>query len=323
LWTFIGGRVHSVKRVVAAQFPTKLANYTEQLITQKNEFQVAMVMQIAVGVSKIESMTSDVFLQTRLSPAEQRKLEADCLLGTRVKILQEARDWLKDCKSSKNILWIVGAPGAGKSTIATTLARELVRKPPFLAKPPSFAKFFCKRDVTNLQDPSQIWRTLAHSLAVYSQAVDHNGVKAALMRTLGEKNGHPRDDSVIDQFKDLIKSPLGTALQETSYRLLHKTDWPRAVIIIDALDECRSEYSVNDESWSSLLQSLAAWAGAKFDNAFKLIVTSRDLPDIRTALGNASCQIDLTTGDNVSDATNDIRKFFTAKFAELRGKYPG
>ncbi len=37
-------------QVVAAQFPTKLANYAEQLDTQKNGFQVAMVMQIARDV---------------------------------------------------------------------------------------------------------------------------------------------------------------------------------------------------------------------------------------------------------------------------------
>ncbi len=50
--------------MVAAQFPTKLANYTEQLITQKNEFQVAIVMQIAIGVDKIGvSLTSsEVFI---------------------------------------------------------------------------------------------------------------------------------------------------------------------------------------------------------------------------------------------------------------------
>ncbi len=167
--------------MVKAQFPTKLANYTEQLITQKNEFQIAIVMQIAVGVDKIgewcsnsnifvlltsdyrdeESMTSDAFLKMRLGPAEQHPLDDNCLPGTRVKILQEARDWLNDCKSPKNILWIVGAPGVGKSTIATTLARELADKPSFLAKAPSFAKFFCKRDNLELQDPRRIWRTLA------------------------------------------------------------------------------------------------------------------------------------------------------------------
>ncbi len=65
---YIGGRAGSVSsvrncvfrkglikllvtgQVVAAQFPTKLESYTEELITQKNGFQVAMVMQIAVDV---------------------------------------------------------------------------------------------------------------------------------------------------------------------------------------------------------------------------------------------------------------------------------
>ncbi len=263
-------------------------------------------------------MTSDGFLQMRLSPAEQQELEDDCLPDTRVKILQEARDWLKDCESARNILWIVGAPGAGKSTIATTLARELANKPPFLTKAPSFAKFFSKRDKPTLRDPGKIWRTLAYSLAAYSQAVDHNGVKAALMITLSEKNSHPRDDSVIDQFNSLIKWPLETAFVKTVF-LLHKTNCPQVVIIIDALDECNS---ANVDRWHSLLDSLTRWT--ELPGIFKLVVTSRDHFDIRATLGNASCQIDLTTGGNVSDdSTNDIRKFFKMKFAEIRKKYPG
>ncbi len=60
--------------MVAAQFPTKLANYTEQLITQKNEFQVAMVMQIAVGVSKIGVWLpfNDVFIMLYVDVGLQR-----------------------------------------------------------------------------------------------------------------------------------------------------------------------------------------------------------------------------------------------------------
>ncbi len=39
--------------MVAAQFATRLENYAEDLITQKNDFQVAIVMQIAVDVDKM------------------------------------------------------------------------------------------------------------------------------------------------------------------------------------------------------------------------------------------------------------------------------
>ncbi len=42
-----------LEQFIGAQFPAKLENYTKDLITQKNDLQVAMVMQIAVGVDKI------------------------------------------------------------------------------------------------------------------------------------------------------------------------------------------------------------------------------------------------------------------------------
>ncbi len=131
-----------------------------------------------------------------------------CLNGTRVNILREVKDWLQDSKS-ENILWIVGAPGAGKSTIATTIAEKLADTVPFCSK------FFCKRDVENLRDPRRIWRTLAYNLAS-----KHDGVKAALMATLIDKRiGDPLEISVCKQFENLIKSPLETDLKETGDKL--------------------------------------------------------------------------------------------------------
>ncbi len=125
-------------------------------------------------------MTSNDFLKKRLRPSEQQPLDGGCLEGTRVDILQEAMDW-QDNEAEKNILWIVGAPGAGKSTIATSLAKKLGA---------TCAKFFSARDVLHLRDPRRIWRTLACSLAD-----KHDGVKAALMLTLNEKgNGDPQDE---------------------------------------------------------------------------------------------------------------------------------
>ncbi len=68
-------------------------------------------------------MTSNDFLKKRLGPSEQQPLDGGCLEGTRVDILQEAMDW-QDNEAEKNVLWIVGAPGAGKSTIATLVSQE-------------------------------------------------------------------------------------------------------------------------------------------------------------------------------------------------------
>lgn len=95
-------------------------------------------------------------------------------------ILCRIPHWLQDLESTNKILCIFGAPGPGKSTIATTIARELAVTKPFCAK------FFAKRDVSHLRDPRQIWRTLAYGLAA-----KHAGVTAAVMLALSEKNERP------------------------------------------------------------------------------------------------------------------------------------
>ncbi len=59
------------------------------------------------------SKTSEADLEKRLRPVEQQPFNDGCLEGTRVNVLHEARDWLKDNNSAQNILWILGAPGAG------------------------------------------------------------------------------------------------------------------------------------------------------------------------------------------------------------------
>ncbi len=197
----------------------------------------------------------------------------------------------------------IGAPGAGKSTIATTIARELADEAPFCAK------FFSKRDVPDLRDPGRIWPTLAHSLAL-----KHDGVKAALAQALSNKKGNPKDDFALDQFWKLIKLPLEADLKEMGLRS-QKTVYP--VIIIDALDECDL---ADDTNWKSLLASLKCWA--KLPGVFKLVVTSRDLHDIRTTLGEVSCHVDLTSGDDVSEESrNDIEIFFAKKFGEIKERF--
>ncbi len=238
------------------------------------------------------SQISDGILE-KLGPVKQQPLNDSCFEGTRVNILKEAVDWLEDSKLP-NILWIVGAPGAGKSTIATTLARELAA---------TCARFFCERDVPDFRDPRQIWRTLAYRLAD-----NHDGMKAALKLALSEKTCKPQDDLVLEQFKKLFENPLPTISKETVY----------PVIIIDALDECDSA-TITD--WKSLLTSLNRWS--MLPRKFKLIVTSRDLHDIRTMLGEVSYHVVLATGDGASeDSNSDIRIFLTKKFGEIRQDFP-
>src|SRR4051794_16122819 len=44
-----------------------------------------------------------------------------CMAGTRDDIFAQVDNWVDDFGTRRNILWIKGSPGAGKSTVAFTL----------------------------------------------------------------------------------------------------------------------------------------------------------------------------------------------------------
>lgn len=209
------------------------------------------------------------------------------------------RVWLKN-QESTNILWIIGAPGAGKSTIAATMANELKKD----GRP--CAKFFAKRDIPDLQNPRRIFTSIAYSLAER-----HDGLKTALMIALAERtNVDAQDDDIFDQFQKLIKAPLLTDLKETASGSLVRTR-SRAypLVIIDALDECYDE-----KCQISLLESLANWP-----DELKLIITSRYDDTLSKKLGGLCHCVDLTVGNNASlDSRNDIGVFFATKFGQMR-----
>ncbi len=116
----------------------------------------------------------DTFLRKRLEPSNQSLLDDECLNGTRVRVLQQAKDWLEDTKKP-NILWIYGAPGAGKSAIATTLAKQFSGER-------LCVKVVAKRDFLDRRDPRRVWKTLVYNLAGL-----HAGLKGSIMEALFEK----------------------------------------------------------------------------------------------------------------------------------------
>ncbi len=182
-------------------------------------------------------------------------------------------DWLEDSERP-NILWLLGAPGAGKSTIATTLVKDFSDKR-------LCAKVIAKRDFADRRDPKCIWRTLAYNLAGL-----HAGLKGSIMEMLSELEKpyhYAQSASIEDQFRCLIVN----AMQDQQFLSI--------VVVLDALDEYFTE---DDEHWRELLQSVAGWAD--LPQSFRLVVTSRDIPDIRSALTEVSHHISLTTGKDAS-----------------------
>jgi hypothetical protein len=81
-----------------------------------------------------------------------------CMKGTRQWVFDQIHTWLNSTHAP-NILWLGGSPGAGKSTIASTLASKLAEMGRL------GSHFFFKRGDVALSDPAAVWRTVAFDLA--------------------------------------------------------------------------------------------------------------------------------------------------------------
>jgi len=111
-------------------------------------------------------------------------------------MIDQIEHWLND-HQAPNILFLSGSPGAGKSTIASTLVSNLQNAGRF------GSSFFFKRDDAVLGDPASCWRTIAFHLArcdsIIAQAVVEN-VKGRKV-DLGWAG-------IESHFKNLIEDPL-------------------------------------------------------------------------------------------------------------------
>ncbi len=121
------------------------------------------------------------------------------------------------------------------------------------------------------------------------------------MEALTNESYFSQSVSVEVRFRDLV------------VRAMQDQQCLSVVLVIDALDECFTD----NEDWRALLQTIASWAD--LPRTFRLVVTSRDIPDIRRILVDVCYPISLTTGREASiDAKSDTQIFFRTKFAEMQ-----
>jgi hypothetical protein len=225
--------------------------------------------------------------------------------GTREEIFMEIDLWLADV-DAPNVLWLSGSPGAGKSTIASSLVSKLTERRQL------GSRFFCQRGDITLSDPASVWRTVACDLAEFDPSFSDHLVKAVM-----ERKANPGIPDIALHFKYLIEEPLMNTYGPSSSRTV-------PVVIIDALDECGSEGSQTTQR-KVFMDTLTEWS--RLPKVFKLIITGRDdrIPQSFRVLCK---QMTLPTGANVSASANrDIRRFFEEHFAELAGlllpEWPG
>jgi hypothetical protein len=247
------------------------------------------------------------------------------MAGTRQWVIDKIHDWLCD-HQAPNILWLGGSPGAGKSTIASTLVSNLQQTGRL------GSSFFCKRDDIALSDPASCWRTIAFDLAQCDAVI----AKRIMENIKGRKVDPERADIEL-HFTHLIEDPLRAAWESRVETLtgLHTDmvdderfkardrqadDYDRRlitvlpVVVLDALDECGSDITQYAQR-HTFINTIIAWS--RLPRSFKLVVASRD-DRIPPSFFEVCHSIVLDAGDLArAEAENDVRIFIKTRFAAI------
>ena len=168
-----------------------------------------------------------------------------CMKGTRRDILSRLENWSKD-EQDKQVFWLNGLAGTGKSTIAQTFAEMS------FADGKLGASFFCSRDFEDRKNLQSILPTLAFQLAH-----QYPTFRQWLLPVL-RVNPDIGQESLDSQMKKLIVGPF------------QKTQSPALIII----DECQDL-----EAASTLLTVLSLYV--ETIPLIKFFITGRPEPQIR------------------------------------------
>lgn len=249
------------------------------------------------------------FLHRKLEPPKQLPIDDGCLPGTRKTVLSDMDAWLRNYED-RNVLWVSGVPGAGKSAVASTIVRKLLGSEDYPTH--NSAKFFIKRGNATLEDPRVIWRSIANDLAEMSRTDQwYRSIKLDILEVMSRKSSalYPHDISIEEQFRALICEPLKSLFAHgpTSPR--------RIVVVIDALDECNTD---NGDEWLAFLDTIIKWS-EELPKTCKLLVTSRPEAEIEQKLKDISRPLALDTGvDVLKESSHDIELLFKERFREMQ-----
>ncbi|KAE9392818.1 hypothetical protein BT96DRAFT_1000020 [Gymnopus androsaceus JB14] len=182
------------------------------------------VQNVSQGVEKVARGVQEIALAQALHSlnpvhgARYNCVDRDqCLDGTRVNVLDDIQNWFDT--GEEQIYWLNGAAGMGKTTIALSVAHQLVSNSQLL-----MATFFCSRDSVDRKNSGLIFPTLACQLASWNKDF-HDALVDILAR-------HPYIGAALphEQVQRLIVEPLQKI-----------TPSPTVALVLDALDECDGE----------------------------------------------------------------------------------
>ncbi|KAF5374690.1 hypothetical protein D9615_008920 [Tricholomella constricta] len=172
--------------------------------------------QVAMIFDKVVRDIEDRKLKDLLTDDLHTHWSSKCLSGTREKLLSDILSWAQS-DSSSSMIWLSGAAGTGKSSVAGSVA-EILKSKDILG---AFVGF--RRDTAVDDTPSHLFGSIAYQLAFFNEDLRRNILPAVNK----ELNMH----MLPERARELIVQPL----------LKFKSVMSPIVIVIDALDECASD----------------------------------------------------------------------------------
>ncbi|KAM0412751.1 hypothetical protein ACHAPD_007797 [Fusarium lateritium] len=229
--------------------------------------------------------------------AKSRQSTSSCLPNTRVKVLDEIRKWA-DSEDTRQLYWLKGIAGTGKSTIALTIAREYHQKGKL------GASFFFSRGHSGLAISDKFVATIASQLAQHSQELQTRIQEAVCA------NPDISSKSLSYQWERLVLQPLSLACPQGSLRSL--------LVVVDALDECEG-----DEDSCLLIRCLASCVPLG-GHQLRILATSRPERPITLEFDSISTQErQLLVLHDVerSIVNDDLTEFYTHELDKINNRF--
>ncbi|KAG8704494.1 hypothetical protein FRC08_002201 [Ceratobasidium sp. 394] len=252
----------------------------------RKEFDTRMAAQM------LETVQVEV-IRSRLKPVDLAGYDSTraCMPDTRLAAIRDITDWIQESSGGRQLAWVHGLAGLGKSSIATSVCEQLDERG-MLA-----ASFFCKRDSPELRDPHRVLTTIAYGLALRYEPYGE-----AITTLIGDD-----PEACSKHLQPLCDTLLVKPLQQAA-----KSNQPGRVltVLVDALDECGT-IDTRKQLITCLhgLSQAVPW--------LRVVVTSRPDPDIQECF----TQLDrgCYTPYNVLgyDSLPDIRVFVRARLSEM------
>jgi len=247
-------------------------------------------LTITIGIRTVFDLLAPYLVQDALydSPRRQDEHAVICQPETQTKILRDIRSWV-DSRSSARVCWLSGPAGAGKTTVAHTIAAEYDQRRQLAAT------FFFWRKTGDRDDIRRLVPTLAYQIAQ----------KVPSAKEAMETRLNPNDPSRVP-----LRDPLSNlSLEDQLSTFLIATVNPSVpdLVVIDGLDECASQDGI---------YRLIEWILKR--SPFRFLLTSRREPGIE-----ASFSPDPSRGYtnalvlSLTESKCDIRKYIVEELGNL------